>query len=290
MKYVYLDYNVYIETLDNIDLKNELSALSDEAFIFLYSPAHIEEVYKVNASENSKYKDKMPMLMENIKMITKNNEVLPSEKGLVLWKEEPRKCYRRVSEIDTTHRVESDSKYRYEKDTEYYRKLREADRQNTSITNIEFDKIWEHPLINGVIDELNSNMSEIVHSFNSSLEVQFLSLTGINKKLSDDLKFEKNSFTKLKNRHSDLEYIIEILFRILNMHGYSAEKSERTSISGTHDVSHAIYATKANYFITTDKRFYKKCKAIYWYLGVNTEIKYCEQAELQKLIRDLSEL
>ena len=84
----------------------------------------------------------------------------------------------------------------------------------------------------------------------------------------------------MKNSFPDLEYCIEILFRILNQNGYNAEKSEKNSASGIHDVSHAIYATKANFLLTEDKRFYKKCQAVYSYLGVPTKVVLCDDSNL----------
>ena len=65
------------------------------------------------------------------------------------------------------------------------------------------------------------------------------------------------------------------MFRILNQNGYYSEKKVKTSISGTHDVSHAIYATVARWLLTADSRFYKKCEAVYTFLEVPTKVLLC---------------
>lgn len=90
-----------------------------------------------------------------------------------------------------------------------------------------------------------------------------LSNSRVDKTLPDNFCLRRGNFAELEISHKQLEYTIEILFRILNFAGYCSEKSEQTSISGTHDVSHAIYATKADFLVTMDRRFAKKCKAVY---------------------------
>ena len=67
--------------------------------------------------------------------------------------------------------------------------------------------------------------------------------------------------------------------RILNFCGYWVEKTDRTAVSSIHDVSHCIYDTFADYIISMDERFSKKCKAIYTYLGVPTKVIYCKDDE-----------
>ena len=121
------------------------------------------------------------------------------------------------------------------------------------------------------------------------MEVQILRLLNIDKTLPDNFCLKKGNFVELEISHKQLEYTMEILFRILNYSGYFAEKSEQTSISGTHDVSHAIYATKADVLLTTDLRFAKKCKATYEFLGVKTKVVFCAQNEVMNFLKNISE-
>lgn len=107
-----------------------------------------------------------------------------------------------------------------------------------------------------------------------------LGLLNIYKTLPDDFCLKKGNFAELEMFHTQLECTIEILFRILNYSGYCAEKNVHTSISGTHDVSHAIYATKTAALITTDLKFSKKCRAVYEFLGVKTDVVFCTQNKL----------
>ncbi|EIF6158371.1 hypothetical protein LFJ63_002918 [Clostridium perfringens] len=289
MEYVYLDHNIFIETLENRELKELLNKIkSDETIEFLYSPAHIEEVYKVAKDINSKNRSKMKDLIKNISEITNNNEVLPSLQSVIIKKEKPLDCYKRVKEFDTTEKVKSDSIVRYEVDKKNYKKLLAEDKKNVSISKIDFDKIWENDLIKDEINKLNNNISVEIERYNNSAVILFNKiLMGVDKSLSSNLCFKKGNYEFLKNSYNDLEYTIEVLFRILNHYGYNADKSEHTSISGTHDVTHAIYATIADYLISTDLRFVKKCKAVYYYLGIKTEVVHVKQNEIANTLNNI---
>ena len=53
----------------------------------------------------------------------------------------------------------------------------------------------------------------------------------------------------------------------------------RKTISGIHDVSHSIYATYCNYFVTLDTNFRKRVEAIYYYLGLETKVRSFDDLE-----------
>lgn len=284
MKYLYLDHNVYIAALDDVEIKQKFVHLLERQWQCVYSPAHIEEIYKVAANESSRFAGRMQALMDSISEITSDNEVLPTETNLIIKREHPRKCYRRVEGIDTRGRVEEDSKEKYCVDTENFKEMLNKDKRYSSISNVLPDKIWEITNIKGTLDSISSNMNYFINKYNNSVEVQLLNALGIDKRLPENFSLEKGNYEKLKNSHTQLEYSVEILFRILNYWGYCAEKSERTTVSGTHDVSHAIYATIADALFTTDNRFAKKCQAVYSFLGVKTEVRYCKQSEISNSI------
>lgn len=287
MKYLYLDHNIYIETIDNLRLRKYLEDLSGKKLQCLYSPAHIEEIFKVVSNETSQYKNKMDLLIEAISKITNNKQILPTSSELIIENEHPNTCYSRVSGLDTRKRVENDSKTKFVVDTDNYKELLSINKQNLSISNIEPNKIWEFPAVKELIEDLNKNIPTIIDKYNHSIEVQMLNLLGVDKTLPTNFCFKLGNYPLLKNSHKQLEYTIEVLFRLLNYVGYCAEKSERTAISGTHDVSHSIYGTKADYLLSLDKRFVKKCQAVYNFLGVDTAVIYCKQEELENTIEKL---
>ena len=67
--------------------------------------------------------------------------------------------------------------------------------------------------------------------------------------------------------------------RVLNYCGYIAEKNERAAVSSTHDTTHCTYGTACDGIITMDKRFARKCQAVYYYIGVTTKVLYCDKPD-----------
>ncbi len=66
--------------------------------------------------------------------------------------------------------------------------------------------------------------------------------------------------------------MISQLFQILRLSGYQKDKGANKGVSHTHDVSHGIYGTGADFLVTADIRFSKRCEAVYFYLGVPTKV------------------
>lgn len=285
-KTVYIDHNIFIETLKNKELYDFLDGLKAHNILCFYSPAHIEEVYKVLANNKSHYKNHMENLLQNISRITNNYELLPSSDGIKIKKEDPQECLKRVRSIDTRERVEHNSISKFNKDKKHYQRMISEDKHNQYISTLSYKEIWNQKEIQQCINDLNENMDCLIDMYNRDIIVQILKICNIKKELPLDFSFKKNNYDRLKKSHTELEYTIEILFRILNNYGYYAEKTEKTAISSTHDITHAIYATKADYFISTDERFYRKCEAVYHYIGAYTKILYCRQMDIITLLQE----
>ena len=282
----YLDHNIYIYSLIDESIYQVVECLKKKSVQFFYSPAHIEEVYTAFVKEGKKYLENKEKILCKISKFTNNMEYLPSDTGIITIKESPFNCYKRVAGIDTTQRIELDGKKKYQVDKMYYKQLCDKDKTYQNMSNIDFDKIWDCEDIVNNVTQFNDNIQEIVKKHNSSCENLIFKLLGINKDLPKDLKIYQGMYSEIKDSHKVLEFIVEILFRILNMNGYNADKKSNTTISGIHDVSHAIYATQANKLFTADKRFANKCKAIYYFLGVDTEVILCPQKEISKILQD----
>ena len=276
MPILYFDHNIYIYSLTNADLHNKLQTLSKEKYKCIYSPAHIEEIFKAS-SENDSYEPREGLL-SIISAVTSNQEAFPQSppnQAVIIRTEKPSDCYRRVARFDSTDRVTSDSSARLKDDQMHYKPLMKEVKEYRNISNISPLKIFDYDLVKSKIDELNQNIEAEINKYNLSIENLFLSMMGCCKKLPDDFRFEKNRYALMINDYTQLEYTIEILFRVLNYCGYNAEKKEKTAISDTHDVSHAIYATAADYLFTTDTHFALKCQAVYSFLGIKTKIIHC---------------
>lgn len=287
MKYCYLDHNILIESLNDSSIDKAIRELKDSDIQCVYSPAHIEEIYKALVEQRSVYQKIANQLLYKISNYTNDIEFLPSSSGVTVKKENPFTCYKRVSELDTTKRVYSDSKKRFISDKSNYKKMQENNKNSKYISNIPYDQIWKQDTINNTLNEINKNIKIVIEQNNQSMDTFTASLKGWDYRLPEDFKFREGSYSYLQNTQYELTYTIEILFRILNHNGYYRDQKEKTSISGTHDVSHAIYATKANWFITTDERFANRCKAVYYYLGVPTEVIFCKMEQIKEQIEKI---
>lgn len=287
MKYCYLDHNILIESLNNSSIDKAIRELIDYDIQCVYSPAHIEEIYKALIEKGDTYQQTANKLLHAISDYTNNTEFLPSLFGVAIKKESPFICYKRVSGFDTTERVYSDSAERFISDKNNYQKMQEDDKKNKYISNIPYDQIWKQDAIINTLNEINRNIKIVIEQQNQSMDTFIASLRGWDFRLPENFKFTEGSYPYLQNTQYELTYTIEILFRILNHNGYYRDKKVETSISGTHDVSHAIYATKANWFITTDERFANRCKAVYFYLGVPSDVIFCKMNEIKEQIERL---
>ena len=90
-------------------------------------------------------------------------------------------------------------------------------------------------------------------------------------------KIHRNSYQELKHSYANIESVVEKLARILSRYAYSREKDARSFNSGEYDITHTIYATYCDKFITRDKRLYNKALAIYYYLGVPTTVMHWDE-------------
>lgn len=284
METIYLDHNIYIYALSNPSIMETITSYKKKVK-FVYSPAHIEEVHKALKEKGDSYAPTAKEIFELISIATNNLELLPSNVTIVFQRERPEKCYERVFGNDTTDRVKADSNARFQKDTNSYDALLATDKHYQSLSTIAPDKIWNVSIIKDALTELNQNMPTIVRKQNCSLDTLYCALIGADKTLPLNLQIEPNSFQKFKQSHTQLEFVIELLFRILSLSGYNTDKSESKAISGTHDVSHAIYATETAKFFTTDKRFAQRCKAVYQFLGVPTQVIVCKPDQISRTLQ-----
>lgn len=202
----------------------------------------------------------MKKLISIISSITSDMDVLPTSTELIIMKEHPNVCYFRVAKIDNRERVVDDSHRKYVVDSNNYKKLLDDDKHYSSLSNIDSEKIWETPLVSKCIAEFNKNIDLMIEENNISRDVLLLSLCNIDKTLPPNFCFKQGNFPEIKVSHTQLEYTIEILFRVLNYFGYYSGKSEKAAVSGTHDISHAIYAMKSDVLISTDRRFAKNVR------------------------------
>ena len=299
--------NVIVEATNKerkyyLQLKQKINDLKKDKFIFFYSPAHIEETVIIQRTENNKVKAKnyIKKQLNSIMKITKNNEILPSHQEIIMKIENPNECMKRVKKdyymntliaefnmkfLQAFRDEKSYQEFFFNQDNikkfeKFKSKFSEEDIlfQYLNIITNEFLAYFEKdinedtPLFENIQKEYNINKKEL-----SDLEPNIV--------FSQDsvLNFTKNKsiynnekYNNIKYSHSRIEQVITTLLSVLEKIGYQSEGRNK-SRSMMHDNTHAIYATKADYFIINDNRYRKKVKAIYNFLEIPTIVLNIEE-------------
>jgi len=310
MTEIYLDFNIYLSILKNE--KNSAYTLSKiinlrkKGIIFPYSPAHIEELSVNNNTENInilfrlnlikkisqcyEYLPGIPDLIYLNQMIHNysNNtsyknivdewkrlrelhymgKVLDKELKTKIKKEEPIKCFKRVNnKMDWT-----DLALKNHISTLGRRNKESLERNFTEKEIIENNIISSESLQKKY--KLGANrIKHIGYKDIFKNENFILLLKDRLKEINLDINNIKKSNYLHKN-HSYKEMIIPILLNTLEIAGYYQEKGNKNRVlrSQMHDSTHAIYGSKADYFITADNRFKEKLKAVLYFLNINCKI------------------
>ena len=88
-KTIYVDFNTLGKIED--ELKNNQFIFDKDNYEFIYSPNHLEEVYRMQIDD---YRDAR---IHSITVLTNNNLILPLHKKLSFYTEDPNYSYRRVT-------------------------------------------------------------------------------------------------------------------------------------------------------------------------------------------------
>jgi hypothetical protein len=288
-------------------LKNTYHLLK-EKFMFPYSPAHIEEIEVMYRGKNADT-ELVDKKMHFISVISHNYELYAPEGKVILKEEKPSVCMKRVTDVyEDTLLAEANDKffhaYRDEKSFKAY--FQDLENLNTlkRLQSYCEEKYQQkeiyglaYILISSYIEEFSKIRNKLrsslpisdnqklftnlrtKYSFDNAQELRDISPEDIfNKKEviyfieSENEEIDLSlKYNDLKDSHQRLENHLESLFKILEQIGYKSEGKNK-SRSAMHDMTHAIYATKADYFVTRDKKFGQKTKAIYHHLGIKTEV------------------
>ncbi|MEQ4925089.1 hypothetical protein [Proteus hauseri] len=278
MKIIYLDHNIYCAYIKkenkNPLLLNKIDSISKIKYIFPYSPAHIEEVAEISNSKKDQ-KDQVEfisILLHGISSLSYGREIFPNHGGPTrIITESPLTCFDRVFKtLNTTEYAKENERriYAFKNAGTYENYFKE---QSLISHDIDFthDNMRKRHKID--IDKIKnlSNTELMSNKFVLSLFMEFCEQR--DKFISYDENFEN-----FKHDHSLVERKIDCYFRFLEIVGYYTEPYKRCA-SRMHDVTHAIYATKADFFITNDYNFHKKIKATYTFFKIPTIILNIEE-------------
>lgn len=286
---VYFDYNVF----ENIS-KTGYECL-DKINVFC-SVAHVEEYYKAlfNCWKNSEH------IVENVEMCNRTRNIIellsqgfilnPSnDKNAVIYAKEEKfdDCLRRVAFYDTRSLVNKNAQKNYEIFVDSVKGLQKQDKSVLNNSNLSYEEIWNRPEVisrlnyrNNVIAEA-SNLPILTDSEILSIvkQYRYLNIDEMNLFLSYisiphiSFKIEKECLKKNTYSFHELEVVIELLNNILCECGYHKDTSKRNYNSGAiHGVSHMIYASYCDYFVTNDEPLQKRAQAIYWFSDISTKV------------------
>ncbi|MEN5286256.1 hypothetical protein ABE494_09985 [Stenotrophomonas lactitubi] len=228
-----------------------------ESYRFCYSPAHMEDIGSalmwsrgMNDTAATKAAAQTMEKVNSISKLTDNLEIFPGESNssAILKTEYPGDCLMRVLE-------RSDDNYMLDpREKEMMDGFKERDPD-------------------GSISKSVSNLSE-----------QFLLSPEYGQPLLDRLKSKISygeegsgaqpndySWKNISKSHGVMLHVFEEVFNYLEEIRYRPDAAKKYR-SHLHDVSHAIYASNAEYFITSDAKFAHKVRAAYAFLEVETQV------------------
>ena len=237
--------------------KSLIKKLKKNNYKLLYSPAHIEELAvifreKEDVSEAEVFVEN---LLHSITEITDNYECFPTEKDIIIKKGKPEECLKRVLNLYTftifAENIEISS----------------VEQKRKSLDNLLNYYNINRVYIGNLISKNLFNDENVQKIFNDFLK-------------KNSLRIEK--WEAIKSSHKKIETTISILFDFLELIGYksSGVKDYRSMM---HDVTHSIYATKSDIFITNDKKFKLRVEAIYSLLEIPTKVYLLKDLKDNKL-------
>lgn len=268
---IYLDYNVFTFYFDNSrkGIREKINYLKSN-YILPYSPAHIEEVAtflpKPWAKENMEFIDTLPKLYEKLKSIseiTDNNEFLPSINGGSIRHliENPQHCFLRViKDYNINDEVEPLEKERLMA----FKALDPEDKISKFISSLPEDFLS---------NSVHGNELRMRLYFNSDPSVRLL--LGIQARKDGIREYR---WPDLCKSFDLLSNAMEITMNYLEEIRYRPEKTKKNRPrSRMHDVTHTIYATAADFFVSEDKKSIAKAKIAYNYFGIPTKVIHLDE-------------
>ena len=233
---------------DNQDdnLKSIIEDVSSKDYLIVFSPAHIEEI-AVSEKRDNQSKDRINDDLKFISNLTKNNSLRPTTRNnCILFSETPNECYERVvkdySRNDYAELIEKDIL-----EDAHTNPLSEPKEMNNKLPE---DILKDVKVKKDILQKLVEN--NIIEKKHIKKALQW-------------------KFKDIRSKFYIFESYVEMSARYLEKLGFFREK-KRNYRSRLHDVSHIIYSSYCDIFITNDKKLYNKTKAIYTFLKIDTKI------------------
>lgn len=300
MKKVYLDYNIWQEMYKSEETRAYFMSKSD--WEYYISVAHFEELFHARNNESEAYKGYAEVLRSLMLQLSKHGILKPAYNGVTFFDRDS-EIQIAINAIEKEHDTQETIKT--------FASNKHSNLQNEdAINDIEgvkqedlYQKIWEQEKVKNLIEEYNLLRRKIrsvlpLIEARPEFAIQILPESFVNEYCKNGINSEiikiasqnietlsveiqAQSFESIKSNYQALENIIDNMFDILDRVGFRRDKKERTAISGIYDTQHSIMATHCDVFITKDKKFKERFKAVAWYLGIPIKIMRWDGKELQ---------
>lgn len=283
---IYFDYNIYESIAKQ---RYEYDVRLKTRYNIQISVATVEEYYKAYKNIEKKESDRdateindlfesLKKTKESIKSVARRDVMLmPSLDRIISERTSFEERLEVISEYDTRDVVDDNGEFLDQLYKNSIKTLTVNKKEVKNYSNLSANEIWE-------VDELRKWIGEFPHFIQNYKAESRKNLSNkygfLAKKIVE--KLEKIRITNIekemyKNNSSimfhELEAIIEYLDKGLQLNNYNGDKNINKVRSGIHDVSHTIYGTYCQFFVTDDHRLAKRVAAIYSFLGINTVVK-----------------
>ena len=292
---VYLDFQIIDRCNKSPEMLKKLESIDNTYYC---SVSHIEELYRAikNAEKsNTENRNKNIELAKGLKEVLDKlcaKGILNPGNGAIEFREESiENCFNRIRKHDTIKQVYENAQ-----------RLKDSDAYSPHFSRNYYESkkiwqdIWEENIIKEEIINRNKeaqlikvlamcNMEKLPSSLKHLYE-QLEEIYGaetakkeINSYINAIVYIEPGIYEKIKCNFKKIEYLIECLSRILYKCGYKRDAKLNLVNSGEYDISHLIYATACDLFVTNDEKLRLRAKAIYYFIGAPVDVlsldEYC---------------
>lgn len=238
MTVVYLDRQIVIDHLVRSEIIAAVESWRSRGAVFPYSPAHIEEIAKAHRVGRGA---PMQEQISHVEELSGGLALMPAVDGPAeLRQEDIRDCLARV-----------------------------MDDGGSELTQVAVD--WERRRIGSYTDSDSDKFMSKTRRAVQKLghdrvfsEPHVLQHLG---RLAGESGFQIRTATFLERQDT-----MSTLFDVLNVFGFAPEHADRHIENRVHDVSHAIYASYADVFVTNDKKLNRSSKAVYGHCRIDVKV------------------
>lgn len=270
-KKVYLDFQIFDSCAKQASVLNWIKYKT--GYTYYCSTAHFEELHRALMNAKTELaKSQAQAIKSAISSLCVAGVLNPGAYGIFLKKEHMDSCLERIEKYDTTETIQQTAKRLKNNHTQppaFSHNYHESDEQ--------WKAVWEEAQIRNAICELNRKHltpEQLILLHYKLMQTYGQKVAdGLLKQLKEDMcEVSFGCYQEIKNSYGKMEYVIEQLARILSRFGYYRDSNVRTFNSGEYDITHLIYGTFCDYFITEDAKLRSRALAIYYYLQAPVQV------------------